>query len=253
MGQKTNCNFTRLSLHKNYLSNWYANKFEYSNLLLEDNVTRFYIKKSFGKLFSLATINITRVRPNGSENLEKVIILIKAQFPSLLKTANFVKLFTFGIINNTLKSEYILTLFNYIIKYYLQNVAKRLGIRNNKHYQIQLFFIKNKFEEANLIANYIAKEILRRKDIVTTIKQTLIKIKLAGLAGAFLQVSGRFQGAERATHRWGRFGSVPSNNFKSKILFAKRRVYTRYGILGIQVKTYFKPVLIDSEPVLIEA
>ena len=241
MGQKVNPNFTRINLDKNYLSKWYSKKKDYSLILHEDNVIRFLISKIFHKTLSLSNIIIKRITNTTKDIGNFCYVSIHAKFPSLLKSAKYINILSYNEyqINNVFKKEtkkfFIQKLFILIIKKYSRIIAQILSIKYNKIYIFSFYFIKNKFLDPNLIANSIIKEVKKRKNIIFVLKNTINRLKRLKVKGAYIQVSGRLNGAERAKIKWFRFGSVPAQTFSKNVISSKKRIKTNSGVLGIKI------------------
>lgn len=181
----------------------------------------YLLKKKISKLYSL------------EKNLKK-----KNKLHSVLDFIYLVrnktkKIFFF---RKNFKKNFIKNLFIILIKKYTTICVKFFCIKFNKKYNISFNFIKNKFLDAKLIANSIAKAIKERKNTIYVLKSTIRSIQKFKIMGAFLELSGRLHGVERAKSLAIHFGSVPVQTFSKNVQFAKRKVKTNNGIIGIKVK-----------------
>ncbi len=252
MGQKTNSNFTRLNLDQNYLSKWYYNKSNYSRFVSEDNFARFYITKIIGRLLSISSILIKRINSNRNNISETTQIIVNVKFPSLIKAARFLKLIDISLENNIfldsiIKKNFVKELFILIIKKYIQIISKRLSLKYQKCYQISCIFIKNPFLDANLIANLVSKQILQHKNVSYILKSIIKNLRNTTLTGGAVYFAGRLHGIERAKRAWFNFGSIPVQSFSENIYFAKRRIKTSHGIIGVKVQIYLPKYAIKSQ------
>jgi small subunit ribosomal protein S3 len=87
MGQKTNPIGNRLGIIRGWESNWYGNKKDYANKLIEDNKIRNYLNARINK-GGIAKIVIERtrtslVRPSPNKLKTVSIISVPSKWPSL--------------------------------------------------------------------------------------------------------------------------------------------------------------------------
>ena len=61
MGQKTHAKAFRLVTTQNHLSEWYTNKFSYSELIKEDFFIREKVNQTFDEFLSISKIEINRI------------------------------------------------------------------------------------------------------------------------------------------------------------------------------------------------
>jgi small subunit ribosomal protein S3 len=108
-------------------------------------------------------------------------------------------------------------------------------MKTNKNYYVGIKFIKNPFEDATLIAKYIAEQLEKRIPFRRAVKQTIRKVQLTSTKGLKVQVSGRLNGADIARSEWKREGSVPLHTLKAKIDYTHQPADTLYGVIGIKV------------------
>jgi len=243
MGQKTHPKGFRLITTQNHLSQWYSNKLIYPSLIEEDSFIREKINTTFKNYLSISKIEINRINQNlGNE--EYVNITLYALFPRAKemyrKVANyFLENFdksnpkTTSILNNnkgTLKRFTSL-----LLKSNIRNIIRSLQLKNNKNYHISINFIKNPFEDATLIAKYIAEQLEKRTPFRRAVKQTIKKVQRTEMKGIKVELSGRLNGIEMARSEWKREGRVPLHTLKAKIDYTHERAETIYGTIGIKV------------------
>jgi len=243
MGQKTHPKGFRLITTQNHLSQWYSNKLIYPSLIEEDSFIREKINSTFKNYLSISKIEINRINQN-LEDQEYVNITLHALFPRAKemyrKVANyFLENFdksnpkTASLLNNnkgTLKRFTSL-----LLKSNIRNIIRSLQIKNKKNYHISINFIKNPFEDATLIAKYIAEQLEKRTPFRRAVKQTIKKVQRTEMKGIKVELSGRLNGIEMARSEWKREGRVPLHTLRAKIDYTHERAETIYGTIGIKV------------------
>ena len=243
MGQKTHPKGFRLITTQNHLSEWYSNKLKYSSLIEEDFFIRETITKNFEDYLSIAKIQINRIDQN-IENKEYVNITINALFPRAKEMYKKVaKYFVDNIENSNSKTLSLLNnnkgslkkFTSLLLKRNIRNLIRFLQTKTNKNYHISINFIKNPFENATLIAKYIAEQLEKRTPFRRAVKQTIKKVQRTEMKGVKVEVSGRLNGIEMARSEWKRDGRVPLHTLKAKIDYTHQRAETIYGTIGIKV------------------
>lgn len=243
MGQKTHPKGFRLITTQKHLSEWYGNKLIYPSLIEEDFDIRQKINTSFSEFLSISKVEINRINQN-LENKEYVNVTIHALFPRAKEMYRKVaKYFSENIENSNPKTLAILnnnkgTLKRFtslLLKRNIRNVIRFLQVKNGKNYHISINFIKNPFEDATLIAKYIAEQLEKRTPFRRAVKQTIKKVQRTEMKGIKVQVSGRLNGIEIARSEWKRDGRVPLHTLRAKIDYTHQRAETIYGVIGIKV------------------
>ena len=243
MGQKTHPKGFRLITTQNHLSEWYGNKLIYPKLIEEDFFIREKITNDFQNFLSIAKIQINRINQSES-NKEYVNITISALFPRAKDMYRKVaKYFTENTDNPSSKTISLLnnnkgTLKKFtslLLKRNIRSVIRSLQNKTQKNYFISIKFIKNPFEDANLIAKFIAEQLEKRTPFRRAVKQTIKKVQRTNMKGVKVEVSGRLNGIEIARSEWKRDGRVPLHTLKAKIDYTHQRAETIYGVIGIKV------------------
>jgi len=237
VGQKTHPKAFRLVTTQKHLSKWYSNKFSYPNLIEEDYFLREKINQSFAQLLTLSKIEISRTNqenqgqeyvnitiyalfPRAKEMVQKISSSFKdSKIPALIKTAK-----------GSLKKFATL-----ILKRTIRNLIREFQLKTKKDYYIQIKFIKNPFEDAILIAKFIADQLEKRTPFRRAMKQTIKKVQRSSMKGIKIQVSGRLNGVEMARSEWKRDGRVPLHTLRAHIDYTHQRAETIYGTIGIKV------------------
>ena len=200
MGQKVSPIGFRLVTRRKWMSNWFANKQEFGDLIAEDieirkilmskpacqGASRIYIKRMSGKI----EVTIVTSRPG--------LVIGKK-----------------GAEIDILKSE----------------IKKLTG----KDVWIEVEEIKRADLDAKLVADGIAKQLERRIPFRRILKKAMQITMEAGAAGIKVQVSGRIGGAEIARVEWYKEGRIPMHTLRADIEYATGRAETTYGSIGVKV------------------
>ena len=122
-----------------------------------------------------------------------------------------------------------------LLKRNIRKVVRQLQLQTGKNYYIGINFIKNPFEDADLIARFIAEQLEKRTPFRRAVKLTIKKVQRTEMKGIKVQVSGRLNGIEIARSEWKRDGRVPLHTLKAKIDYTQQIADTIYGVIGIKV------------------
>ena len=243
MGQKTNPKGFRLITTQKHLSDWYSNKLIYPSLIEEDFLIRSKVEEMFNEFLSISKIEINRVNQDLDQK-EYVNITIHALFPRAKEMYKKVtKYFTettdpsssknLSILNNSKGTLKRFT--SLLLKRNIRNLIRLLQIKTNKNYFIAIKFIKNPFEDATLIAKFIADQLEKRVPFRRAVKQTIKKVQLTAMKGIKVELSGRLNGIEIARSEWKRDGKIPLHTLKANIDYTHQEAETVHGIIGIKV------------------
>jgi small subunit ribosomal protein S3 len=200
MGQKVSPTAFRLIRRKKWLSNWYANKNEFGNLLAGDRAIRDYLSK---KTALAGASKIVIKRMSG-----KIEVVIHTARPGLVIGKK-------GGEIDILKTE-------------LSQLTKM-------EVWVEVEEIKRPDLDAKLVADGIAKQIARRMPFRRVLKKALQTTMDAGAVGIKVQISGRIGGAEIARTEWYKEGSIPLHTMRADIDYAMGRAETTYGSIGVKV------------------
>ncbi|MBR5626644.1 MAG: 30S ribosomal protein S3 [Thermoguttaceae bacterium] len=206
MGQKVNPVAFRTGIMENWKSRWYASKKEFSTLLVEDKKIRDYIKKqkdgSDRPLYpGISKIEIERTR-------DEVRVILMSSKPTLL-------------IGH--KGEKVEELQN--------NLQNLTGRRIN----LKIEELQNRDMVAQLIAEDIGDQLVRRASFRRTMKRAMEQTMNAGVKGIKIQLSGRLGGAEMARCEKQAVGSIPLSTLQAKIDYGFTEAKIAQGHIGIQV------------------
>jgi small subunit ribosomal protein S3 len=201
MGQKTNPIGNRLGIIRGWESNWYGNKKDYANKLIEDNKIRDYLNARINK-GGIAKIVIERT-------LNKLIVTIHTSKPGIIIGKG-------GGEVDRIKEE----------------LKKLTG---KEDVQINILEIRRPELDANIVGETIAKQIENRISYKRAIKMAIASTLRLGAEGIKIKVSGRIGGAEIARSEEIKQGRVPLHTFRMDIDYASLFAQTVYGKIGIKV------------------
>jgi small subunit ribosomal protein S3 len=243
VGQKTHPKGFRLVTTQEHLSKWYSPKLAYPALIEEDFFIRTKVTEFFQEFLSISKIEINRINQD-LENKEYVNVTIHALFPRAKEMYRKVaKYFTENTENPSSKTISILNnpkgnlkrFTALLLKRNIRNLIRFLQIKLKKNYFIEIKFIKNPFEDATLIAKFIADQLEKRTPFRRAVKQTIKKVQLTDIKGIKVEVSGRLNGNEIARSEWKREGKVPLHTLNARIDYTHYEAQTIYGVIGIKV------------------
>lgn len=210
MGQKVHPISFRLGIHKTWDSRWFAEK-KYSGFVLEDYKIRQFLKKRAFQA-GVARIEIERAA-------NKVRIRMHTARPGIVigkKGADIEKL-----------------------KMDLEKMIKRDVI-------IDIQEVRKAEVEAQLVAENVALQLLRRVGFRRVMKKTVGVAMRFGAQGIKIMCSGRLGGAEMARREWFREGRVPLQTIRADIDYGFAEARTTYGLIGVKVIIFKGEILTDK-------
>lgn len=211
MGQKVNPKGLRIGVIKDWDAKWYADK-DYAEKLHEDLKLRKYIKN---KLF---TAGISSIEIERAANRVKVSI-------STAKP---------GIVIGRGGAE-------------VEALRKELEKITNKKVNVNIVEIKKPELDAQLVAENIAAQLVRRIAFRRAMKQSVTRTMRLGAEGIKVQCSGRLAGAEMARTEWYTEGKVPLHTLRADIDYGFAEADTTYGKIGVKVWIYKGEVLPEAK------
>ena len=207
MGQKVHPKGLRIGVIRDWDSKWFANK-DYSTFLVEDKKIRDYIKE---KLFSAGVSTIT---------LERAANRLKVG----IHTAKP------GIVIGRGGTE-------------VDVLRRELEDMTGRQVSINIVEIKHPELDAQLVAEGIAAQLVKRVSFRRAMKQAVGRAMRLGAEGIRISSSGRLGGAEMARTEWYSEGKVPLHTLRANIDYGFAEAKTTYGIIGIKVWIYKGEVL----------
>ena len=212
MGQKTHPLGFRLGITQDHKSKWYANFYQYANILEEDDKIRTYIN-TIARANSIANVKINR---NGLN--DQIQLNIETGKPGILV----------GDKGSGLENL-------------LNNIKKILP--ESRKLTINIFEVERVDLDASLLANLVAEQLEKRVAFRRAIREALQRAQKQNVNGIKIQVSGRLNGAEIARSEWIREGRVPLQTLRADIDYATQEANTIYGVLGIKVWLFKTEIL----------
>jgi len=202
MGQKIRPTGFRTGIMIGWGSQWYANKNDFSDLLVEDHKIRTFIHKLLKKKRpQISKIRIDRMR-------EKVIVTIHSAKIGVIigkKGADIDKLTEL-----------------------LQNLTRRV-------IEVKTMEVGRPETDPQIVAQEIAEQLEKRASFRRTMKQAMEKCMDAGAKGIKLQLSGRLGGSEMARCEKSMQGSIPLSTLRAKVEYGFTEASTAQGNIGIKV------------------
>ncbi len=200
MGQKVHPNSFRLGVIRDWESRWYASGRDYPKLLHEDVQLRREILKRFSHA------GVSKVEIEQASNRAKVTI----------HTARP------GIIIGKKGVE-------------IEALRSYLAQKTGKQILINIEEVKRPDLSAQLVAENVAGQLMRRIGFRRAMKRTVQACIKAGALGAKIRCAGRLGGAEMARQEWHREGRVPLHTLRADIDYGFTEARTKYGQIGVKV------------------
>src|SRR5438445_4725623 len=200
MGQKVRPTGFRTGIMTDWLSQWYANKQDFAELLVEDHKIRAFVKKKYRRS-GVARIKIERTR-------EKVVVYIYSA--------------RVGMIIGKKGQE-------------VDKLTKDLEDLCHRHIEVKTMEINRPEVDPQLVAEDIAEQLEKRASFRRTMKRALDTTMEGGARGIKVQLSGRLGGAEMARQETNMLGSIPLSTLRAKIDFGFTEAHTAQGNIGIKV------------------
>lgn len=203
MGQKVRPTSLRIGITEDWRSNWYADKNNFGNLLVEDQKIRRHVKKNYG-FAAIPRIDIERTR-------EEARVTLHTARPGLIIGRK-------GAGIDKLKDE----------------LEKLTG----RQVTIKIKEVDKPELDSQLVAEGIAEQLERRAAFRRTMRRASDTVMEAGAEGVKIQVAGRLGGAEIARTESTILGKIPLHTIKADIDYGFHEAFTPYGTIGVKVWIY---------------
>ncbi len=200
MGQKVNPVGFRVTVTKEWLSRWYADKKEYAPLLLEDVKIREFLKK---KLESAAVPKIAIER-----YANRARITIHTARP--------------GIVIGRKGAE-------------IDKLKEELAKMTGKEIYVDIVEVKTPALDAQLVAENVALQLERRISFRRAMKRVVQTAMDFGAQGIKVACGGRLGGSELARREKYRQGKIPLHTLRADIDYGFAEANTVYGKIGVKV------------------
>ena len=209
MGQKVNPHGLRVGIIKNWDTQWYADKKDFSLFIKEDHDIREYVKHTY---YAAAISRIYIERAAG-----RIAITIQTARP--------------GVLIGKAGAE-------------IEVMKKQLSkITNGKQVAVNIVEVKKPDCDSQLVAESIAAQLENRASFRRCMKQAISRSMRAGAKGIKVMVSGRLDGAEIARSEQYHEGSIPLQTLRADIDYGFAEAHTTFGCIGIKVWIYKGEVL----------
>lgn len=212
MGQKVSPLILRIGFIKKWQSNWFASKKDFPNYLLEDLKIRNYIKSKFTQA-AIARIEIDRLA-------NQIRVRIASARPGIIIGRH-------GADIDRLRED-------------LKNLTDR-------ELAIDIEEIKNPALEAQLVAENIAYQLVKRIGFRRAIKRAIEQTMSAGAKGIKVVCAGRLGGAEMSRQESYKQGKLPLSTFRADIDYGFAEALTTYGKIGVKTWIYKGDVILEKK------
>jgi small subunit ribosomal protein S3 len=209
VGQKIHPHGFRVGVIKDWDSRWYADKKNFADNLIEDNIIRKFVKK---ELFSAGISKI-----------------------EIERAAKRVKLNIF-----TAKPGVVIGRGGSGIEALKKKIT---NLVDGKNVLINIVEVRNADSNAQLMAENIAAQLEKRISFRRAMKQTIQRGMKHGVQGVKIACGGRLGGAEIARSEHYHEGRIPLQTIRADIDYGFAEADTTYGKIGVKVWVYNGEVL----------
>lgn len=200
MGQKVNPIGMRLAVSKNWRSRWFAGKKEFGALLDEDQKIRALVRKRLQN----AAISLIEIERYAS----RIRVTICTARP--------------GIVVGRKGQD-------------IERIREEIAKKTAKEVYIEIREIRNADANAQIIAENVSFQLLRRVSFRRAMKRAMKTAMDMGVEGVKIQASGRLGGSELARREWYKEGKIPLHTLRSNIDYGFAEAETTAGKIGIKV------------------
>lgn len=212
MGQKVHPHGLRVGVIKDWDAKWYADKDEFSDYLREDIDIRKHIKD---KMYEAGISRIVIKRAANRLKLD-----IHTARPGMVIGRG-------GSEVDALRAE-------------IEDMTDR-------NVQINVVEVEDPELDAQLVAENIAAQLLKRVSFRRAMKQAMNRALRMGAEGFRVETSGRLGGADMARREGYNEGSVPLHTLRADIDYGFAEAKTTYGTIGVKVWINKGEILPDVE------
>src|SRR5437899_1636486 len=200
MGQKVRPTGFRTGIMVDWLSQWYASKQDFAELLVEDQKIRRYVKKKYPRS-GVSKIKIERTR-------EKVVVHVYSA--------------KVGMIIGKKGAE-------------IEKLTHNLETLTRRKIEVKTFEVGRPEIDPQLVAEDVAEQLEKRSSFRRTLKRALDLAMENGARGVRVQMSGRLGGSEMARCESNMLGSIPLSTLRAKVEYGFAEASTAQGHIGIKV------------------
>lgn len=200
MGQKVHPKGLRIGIVKGWDTRWYANKQNFSALLVEDVSIRKYVKKA------LYNSGVSRIEIERTAN--RVVVTVHTAKPGM-------------VIGKQGQG--------------ITDLQKALEALTGKSVSVNVQEVRVAELDAQLVAENIAQQLEKRMAFRRAVKGSIQKTMRMGAKGIRIVVSGRIGGAEIARRERMWEGTVPLHTLRADIDYGFAEANTTFGKIGVKV------------------
>ena len=201
MGQKVNPIGFRVTVNKNWRSQWYATKRDFGDMVHEDMLIREFIRQH------LASAGIPEVViERGSNN--RVVVRLRTSRP--------------GIVIGRKGQE-------------IDRLKEAIADMTGKEVLLDVSEIKRPELEAQLVAENIALQLEHRISFRRAMKKAVSSAMDFGAEGIKVMVAGRLGGHEMSRTEHTKQGKIPLHTLRADIDYGFAEARTTYGTIGVKV------------------
>ncbi|MDR0662531.1 MAG: 30S ribosomal protein S3 [Spirochaetaceae bacterium] len=206
MGQKVNPIGLRVGINRTWSSRWYVEPSAYAATLHEDLKLRSYIvKMPETRGADIAELEIIR-------HPQRITIVIHTARPGVIIGVKGVNIEKIG--------------------FELQKLV-------SKKIQLKIKEVRNAENNAQIIAQNIARQLLARGSFRRTMKQAIANaVKKGNAQGVKVRLSGRLGGAEMSRTEEAKEGRIPLHTLRADIEYGFTEAFTTFGAIGVKVWVY---------------
>jgi small subunit ribosomal protein S3 len=206
MGQKVNPIGLRIGINKTWGSRWYVDPREYAATLHEDlKLRKLILDMPECKGADIAELEIIR-------HPQRITIVIHTARPGVIigvKGAN------------------------------IEKIGAELQKSVSRKVQIKIKEVRNADNNAQIVAQNIARQLLARGSFRRTMKQAIANaIKKGNAQGIKVRLSGRLGGAEMSRTEEAKEGRIPLHTLRADIDYGFAEAHTTFGVIGVKVWVY---------------
>jgi small subunit ribosomal protein S3 len=210
MGQKVHPHGLRVGVIKDWDARWYADNKNFADYIVEDNKIREFTK---AKLF---TAGVSKIEIERAAKRVKLNIFTAKPGMVIGKGGQGIE----------------------ALKKQLQAL-----VEGDKNILINIVEVKTPDNDAQLMAENIAAQLVKRISFRRAMKQTIQRAMKTGVKGVKTACAGRLGGAEIARTEQYHEGTIPLQTLRADIDYGFAEADTTYGKIGVKVWVYRGEVL----------
>jgi small subunit ribosomal protein S3 len=203
VGQKIHPYGFRVGITRGWQSRWFADKSRFGTLIVEDVKIREYVKTRL-KMAGIARAEIERTG-------DEVRLLLHTARP--------------GLVIGRKHTE-------------VDRLRDDIQELTGKRVTINVREISNPDTSAQLLAEGVAAQLLKRISFRRAMRRTLEAARSAGALGVKIMCAGRLGGAEMSRRERYVDGKLPLHTLKADIEYGFAEARTTYGTIGVKVWLY---------------